>query len=106
MSKKYAGETIMLYVLTKIKEMLGEKVTKEEGKVLTSNDFTTELKNKLDGIAAGATKVIVDSALSSTSTNAIQNKAVNAALGLKAPLASPTFTGTPKAPTAPAAPSR
>lgn len=53
MSKKYAGETIMLYVLTKIKEMLGEKVTKEEGKVLTSNDFTTELKNKLDGIAAG-----------------------------------------------------
>lgn len=100
MSKKYAGETIMLYVLTKIKEMLGEKVTKEEGKVLTSNDFTTELKNKLDGIAAGATKVIVDSALNSTSTNAIQNKAVNTALGLKAPLASPTFTGTPKATTA------
>ena len=56
MSKKYAGETIMLYVLTKIKEMLGEKVTKEEGKVLTSNDFTTELKNKLDGIAAGQPK--------------------------------------------------
>ena len=100
MSKKIVGETSMLYVLTKIKELLGEKVTAEEGKILSSNDFTTELKTKLNGIAAGATKVIVDSALSSTSTNAVQNKVVNSALGGKAPLASPTFTGTPKAPTA------
>ena len=100
MSKKIVGETSMLYVLIKIKELLGEKVTAEEGKILSSNDFTTELKTKLNGIAAGATKVIVDSALSSTSTNAVQNKVVNSALGGKAPLASPTFTGTPKAPTA------
>lgn len=41
-------------------------------------------KKKLDGIAANATRVIVDSALSSTSVNAIQNKAVNDALGKKA----------------------
>lgn len=40
-------------------------------------------KAKLDGIAAGATKVTVDSALSSTSTNAIQNKAVYTALSGK-----------------------
>lgn len=100
MSKKYAGETTMLYVLTKIKEMLGQKVSTEEGKGLSSNDFTNELKNKLDGIAAEATKVIVDSALSNTSTNAVQNKTVNAALAEKAPLDSPIFTGTPKAPTA------
>ena len=44
--------------------------------------------------------MIVDSALSATSTNAVQNKTVNAALNEKAPQASPTFTGTPKAPTA------
>lgn len=37
-------------------------------------------KKKLDGVAEGATKVIVDSALSASSTNAIQNKAVKAAL--------------------------
>lgn len=37
-------------------------------------------KKKLDGIATGATRVIVDTALSSTSTNPVQNKAVKAAL--------------------------
>ena len=40
-------------------------------------------KKKLDGIAAGATKVAVDSALSATSTNPVQNKAVKAALDSK-----------------------
>ena len=37
-------------------------------------------KAKLDGIATGATKVTVDSTLSSTSTNPVQNKVVNAAI--------------------------
>ena len=37
-------------------------------------------KTKLDGIASGATKVIVDSALSDTSTNPVQNKLIKAAL--------------------------
>ena len=40
----------------------------------------SEDKTKLDGIAQGANKTIVDSALSSTSTNPVQNKAVKAAL--------------------------
>lgn len=40
-------------------------------------------KTKLDGIAAGATAVTVDSSLSSTSTNAIQNKAVYVGLSKK-----------------------
>ena len=57
-------------------------------------------KTKLDGIATGANKTTVDTALSTTSTNPVQNKVINTALGTKAPLASPTFTGTPKAPTA------
>lgn len=46
--------------------------------------FTTALKAKLDGIATGANKTTVDSALSATSTNPVQNKAVNAALNSKA----------------------
>lgn len=40
-------------------------------------------KKKLDGIAAGATKVAVDSALSATSTNPVQSKVVKAALDSK-----------------------
>lgn len=46
----------------------------------TTAPFTTELKSKLDGIAMGATKVSVDSALSSSSTNPVQNKVIKAAL--------------------------
>lgn len=41
-------------------------------------------KNKLDGIAIGATKVTVDTSLSSSSTNPVQNKVVNSALNGKA----------------------
>ena len=40
-------------------------------------------KSKLDGIATGATKVTVDSALSSSSTNPVQNKVINSALSGK-----------------------
>ena len=41
-------------------------------------------KNKLDRIETGANKTIVDTALSSASTNPVQNKAIYTALGLKA----------------------
>ncbi len=41
-------------------------------------------KQKLDGIATGANKTVVDSALSSTSTNPVQNKVINNALYGKA----------------------
>lgn len=56
------------------------KVDKVSGKGLSTNDYTTVEKNKLAGIAEGANKTIVDSALSSTSTNPVQNKVVNAAI--------------------------
>ena len=62
--------------------------------------FSKEDKAKLDAIDAGANAVTIDTALSSTSTNPVQNKVINSALALKAPLASPAFTGTPTAPTA------
>lgn len=41
-------------------------------------------KKKLDGIAAGATKITVDTALSSTSTNPVQNKVIKTELDKKA----------------------
>ena len=40
-------------------------------------------KSKLDGIASGANKTTVDSALSSTSTNPVQNKVIKAELDTK-----------------------
>ena len=79
------------------------KVDKETGKGLSTNDYTTAEKNKLAGIAAGAeanvqadwnatdsasdafikNKPTIDDALSSTSTNAVQNAVINTALGTK-----------------------
>lgn len=43
--------------------------------------LTATDKTKLDGIEAGANKTVVDENLSQTSTNPVQNKTVNAALG-------------------------
>lgn len=49
----------------------------------TTASFTTALLTKLNGIATGANKTTIDAALSSTSTNPVQNKAVNTALAGK-----------------------
>lgn len=64
------------------------KVDKVTGKGLSTNDFTNDLKTKLEGIATGANKTTVDSALSSSSTNPVQNKVVNTALANKVDKAS------------------
>ena len=52
--------------------------------------MSAEDKTKLDGIATGATNVTVDSALSGTSENPVQNKVINSALAGKA--STSTFT--------------
>lgn len=59
------------------------KVDKVSGKGLSTNDYTTAEKEKLTGIDDGANKTEVDSAMSSTSTNPVQNKVVNSALANK-----------------------
>ena len=46
--------------------------------------MTAADKTKLNGIATGANKTVVDSTLSSTSTNPVQNKVINSALSGKA----------------------
>ena len=53
-----------------------EKVNKEEGKGLSQNDFTDADKKKLDGIDDGANKTVIDSELSETSTNPVENKVI------------------------------
>ena len=50
---------------------------------MTSNDFTNELKDKLDNIEVGANKTIIDTELSDTSNNPVQNKVITVALGNK-----------------------
>lgn len=52
---------------------------------VSANGFLSkEDKSKLDGIATGANKTVVDSSLSGSSTNPVQNKVVNSALSGKA----------------------
>ena len=50
-------------------------------------------KTKLDGVEEGATKTIVDDAMSATSTNPVQNKAVKAGLDGKLDKTGGTLTG-------------
>ena len=52
-----------------------------------------------DGNGESDNPIIIDTALSLTSTNPVQNKVIATALNTKAPLVSPNFTGTPTAPT-------
>ena len=55
---------------------------------MSAADFT-----KLAGIATGANKTVVDSALSATSTNPVQNKVVNTELGKKLDKTGGTISG-------------
>ena len=79
--------------ISNLTNAVNNKVDKVDGKGLTSNDFTDILKTKLDGIAENANNyslptasdtelggVIVDSTLSPTSTNPVQNKVVKSAI--------------------------
>lgn len=70
----------LLNIKGNVQALLDSKVDKVSGKGLSTNDYTNEEKTKLAGIAAGATKVIVDSSLSTSSTNPVQNKVVAAQL--------------------------
>lgn len=54
MAINYNGNNSLTFLLQLLKTKFGTKVDKVEGKGLSTNDFTTELKNKLDGIAANA----------------------------------------------------
>lgn len=75
------------------------KVTYVDGETVITAENMNDIQDAIIELEQGGT-ITVDSALSDTSENPVQNKVITQALGAKAPLASPTFTGTPKAPTA------
>ena len=56
---------------------IGNKVDKIEGKGLSTNDFTTEDKNKLEGIVAGAQVNIIESISVNGVVQTIVNKSIN-----------------------------
>jgi len=67
-----------------LQDALNAKATKDAASQSAAGLMSADDKKKLDGIATGATKITVDSALSSSSANPVQNKAVHAALADKA----------------------
>lgn len=80
---KFISLTGLNTFLEQLETEVDGKVDKVGGKGLSTNDFTTAEKQKLAGIAEGANKTTVDSALSAGSANPVQNKAVKAELDKK-----------------------
>lgn len=69
---------------TKLQLKSDNEHTHTTATVNTDGFLSKEDKSKLDGIATGANKTVVDSSLSSTSINPVENKVVNNALSGKA----------------------
>lgn len=63
-----------------------ENTTYDKATQSSDGLFSKEDKKKLDGISTNANSTIVDSALSSTSVNPVQNKVIKSALSSKAPI--------------------
>ena len=100
----YNDKVGLEYVIGKIKIALDNGwVAKDGSKVLSDYNFSKELKDKLDGIADGATRVILDAAVSATSENGVTSKGIANELAKYAALAGAEVTGAVKVPTAAAA---
>lgn len=84
MATKYAGQNALNKLMQLVKTALATKADKTNATASAAGLMSATDKTKLDGIAAGATKVMVDAALSAASTNPVQNKAVKGALDGKA----------------------
>ena len=77
-----------VYVKTDVDALLNHKApvnhTHAESTTSSAGFMSKTDKSKLDGIDSGANKTVVESSLSSTSTNPVQNKVINSALNGKA----------------------
>lgn len=68
------------YTEAEVDNKLDGKVDVIIGKGLSTEDFTTAEKTKLANLSEGGNDITIDSSLSLTSTNPVQNKVINAAL--------------------------
>lgn len=79
------GSSVDLSVYHTKNESDDRYVQKESGKALSSNDYTTNEKNKLAGIEEQAQKnPPIDTTLSETSKNAVENKVITTEMSKKA----------------------
>lgn len=74
----------LFYTKTETDAKLNNKANKTIATTFANGLMSKEDKSKLDGIATEANKTVVESSLSSTSTNPVQNKVINSALSGKA----------------------
>lgn len=74
MALKFVDQNSLIYIFTKIKENF---VAKEAGKGLSTNDFTTDLKSKLEGVAAGAQVNVLEGVQVNGTDLTISGKKVN-----------------------------
>lgn len=77
MAKKYQDSNGVLFLLQLLKGQFDKKVDKVTGKGLSTNDFTTALLNKLNGIDENADATTINNTLTSTATD----EALSAAQG-------------------------
>ena len=77
-----------------IKTELDKKAERDVVNTTTNGLMSVADKKKLDGIATGANKTTVDTTLSSTSTNPVQNKVIKSALDEKFNKSGGTVSGT------------
>ena len=73
----YIDENGLLYYHGKIKGLLAGKVDTVSGKGLSTNDYTTEEKNKLSGIAASADENVIESISVNGTAQTVTSKSVN-----------------------------
>lgn len=74
-NKKYQDRNGVLFLLQLLKSQFDKKVDKEAGKGLSTNDYTTEEKNKLTNIEAQANKTtITDNLTTDSNTSALSAK--------------------------------
>lgn len=82
--ERYYTETETDGIVNGLSNQINEKADKTTATTSANGLMSKEDKSKLDGIDSGANKTVVESSLSSTSTNPVQNKVINSALSGKA----------------------
>ena len=76
-ARKFLDLNGLSYFLLKIQTLLSDKVDKENGKGLSSNDYTSSEKTKLANIATGAQVNTIENIAVNGTTQSISSKLVN-----------------------------